>query len=84
MARVAHARIVYAPHILGGEPTVRGTRVPVRAVVLMHRLSPEMARLRQAFPMLTGDDITAALCFYDAHQAEIERYIAENVPGDQG
>jgi len=76
--------IVRSSKVLGGEPTVQGTRVPVRAIVLTHRLYPDIARLRVAFPMLSSEDIVEALAFYHANQEEIERYIAENAMNDEG
>ena len=74
----ASNRISRNPRILGGEPVVRGTRVPVRAIVLAHRIYPEAVRVLEAFPMLTPEDIDEALVFYRANQEEIDRYIAEN------
>jgi len=70
--------------VLGGEPTVQGTRVPVRAIVLAHRLNPDIARVHVAFPMLSNEDIDAALTFYHANHEEIDRYIVENEMNDEG
>jgi len=64
--------------ILAGEPVVRGTRIPVRAIVLAHRIYPELERLVIAFPSLAPEDIREALSFYRSNQDEINRYIAEN------
>ena len=75
--------VVRVPTILGGEPTLRGTRVPVRAVVLAQRLYPDRSRLRIAFPMLSPEAIEAALAFYAANRDEIEAYIAENEQQDE-
>jgi uncharacterized protein (DUF433 family) len=70
--------IVRDPRIQGGEPTVEGTRVPVRALVVAHRFTPDIAYLVTAYPSLTAALIEEALAFYDAHQGEIERLIHEN------
>lgn len=75
---VASDRIVRNPRILDGEPTVRGTRVPVRSIVLTARYSCDLDCLRQAFPMLDDADIQAALAFYKVHQGEIDQLIEEN------
>lgn len=76
--------VVRSRTILGGEPTVQGTRVPVRAIVLACRLYPDIERLRVAFPMLSDEDITGALAFYQANQKEIDDYITENAMDDEG
>jgi uncharacterized protein (DUF433 family) len=79
---VAHpkifTRIARNPHILSGEPVVKGTRVSVRTVVLMYRLYQDVGRIQEAFPALTHDDIVQALAFYKEHKAEINEYIAQN------
>jgi uncharacterized protein (DUF433 family) len=70
--------IVRRPEILGGEPVVAGTRVSVRAVVLMHRLYKDVAGVQRALPHLSQADIEEALKYYESDRAEIERYIAQN------
>lgn len=72
------ARIVRNPRILDGEPTVEGTRVPVRSIVLAQRLYADADRVARAFPTLNRAAVEAALFFYAGHRAEIERAIAEN------
>ncbi len=71
-------RIVRDPVIVGGEPTVQGTRVPVRSIVVLHQLYGDTERLRRAFPRLDSDDIREALDFYSAHREEVDTLIAEN------
>jgi uncharacterized protein (DUF433 family) len=73
-----YSHIVRRPDILEGEPTVAGTRVPVRAIVLYFRIYRDLDRLGHAFPMLTRAALEEALDFYQAHTEEIDRYIAEN------
>lgn len=54
---------------------VRGTRVPVRAIVVAWREYQEVQTLVEAFPRLTPDDVEEALVFYKAHRAEIDEQI---------
>ncbi|HEY7062004.1 MAG TPA: DUF433 domain-containing protein [Chloroflexota bacterium] len=75
---VQFPHVVRDPRILGGEPTVKGTRVPVRAIVLFLRYNGDLAHIFEAFPRLTQTDVDQALAFYQANQAEIERHIREN------
>jgi uncharacterized protein (DUF433 family) len=75
-------RITRNPRVLGGEPVITGTRVPVRAIVLQSRIYPEISELLRAFPMLSVNDIDEALRFYHEHAVEIDQYIRENDPDD--
>lgn len=54
-------RIVRDPNVLGGKPTVRGTRVAVDLILekLAQGASPEA--IVQDFPFLEQDDVRAAL-----------------------
>lgn len=75
-------RIVRDPRVLGGEPTIAGTRVPVRAVVVAFRLHGDRARVGRAFPTASPEAIDEALAFYESHREEIDRFIAENEADD--
>ena len=75
----AAGRIVRNPRVLGGEPIVRGTRIPVRSIVLASREYGGPEEARDAYPQLTPADVHDALAFYDAHRAEIDRYIRANL-----
>jgi uncharacterized protein (DUF433 family) len=71
----AFPRIVRDPAIHGGEPVVRGTRVPVRAIVVAWRAEPDFAAILQAFPRLSHDDVEEAHAYYAMHRAEIDERI---------
>ena len=76
--RSASRLIVRNPRIQGGEPVIRGTRVPVRSIVLARdRYQGDLARVARAFTV-DAAAVAAALAFYDAHKAEIDRIIDEN------
>lgn len=68
--------IVKNPRILGAEPILDGTRIPVRTVVQLMRLHGNIAVLQRELPTLTRGDIEAALEYYAAHHDEIEYWIA--------
>ncbi len=71
----AFPRIVRDPTIHGGEPVVRGTRVPVRAIVVAWDAEPDMPSILQAYPRLSQDDVKDALAYYAMHRAEIDERI---------
>jgi uncharacterized protein (DUF433 family) len=70
--------IVRDPHILGGEPTIKGTRIPVRSIVIIHQLYGDFEQVRRAFPTAPEPALREALAFYKSHRAEIDRHIQEN------
>ena len=72
-------RIVRNPRVLGGEPIVRDTRIPVRSIILAAREYGGVAGALEAYPQFTRDDVNDALAFGEVNKAEIERYIRENL-----
>lgn len=73
-----HCYIVRNEAILGGEPIVKGTRTPVRAIVEFWRLglAPEEVVVR--LPHLNLAQVFDALSYYSDHQEEIHAYIERN------
>jgi uncharacterized protein (DUF433 family) len=71
-------RVVRNPRILGGEPTMEGTRVSVRTIVEASRYIGTIDAIVDAYPMLDRASVEAALSFYRLNQDEIERHIAAN------
>jgi uncharacterized protein (DUF433 family) len=72
-------RISRTPGVVGGEPVIAGTRTPVRTIVQYARIYQDNpAMLETVYPHLTRADIDEALAYYEAHRAEIDRYIAKN------
>lgn len=71
-------RVVRNPRILDGEPTLEGTRVPVRTVVEAARLAMTPDEIVDAYPMLDRRAVDLALTFYWQHRDEIDRHILEN------
>ena len=56
-------RIVVDPAIHHGEPCIKGTRVPVSAIVASIADGDLAERVIDAWPQLTRDDVKAALKF---------------------
>jgi uncharacterized protein (DUF433 family) len=78
-----HAYIVRDPAILYGEPVVKGTRTPVRAVVENWRLGLSPEEIVVHLPHLTLAQVFDSLSYYSDHQDEIESYIVKNkIPED--
>ncbi len=73
-----HCHIVRNDEILSGEPIIKGTRTPVRAIVEMWRLGVSPEEIPQRLPYLTLSQVFDALSYYLDHQAEIHDYIERN------
>lgn len=72
-------RVVEDPNILDGEPTLHGTRIPVRAVILAWRdHHHDVKRIQPLFTSLTKADLEEAIRYYAQHRERIDEYIAAN------
>ncbi len=72
-------RVIQDPHIQGGEPVVKGTRITVASVVLAEREWGGVDGVLYAYPQLIAEQVADALAFYLEHQEEIDQYIREQV-----
>ena len=54
-------RIVVYLNMCSGKPTIRGTRIMVKNILGMVAGGYTMARIIDAYPELTNNDVTAAL-----------------------
>ena len=70
--------IVRDKDILSGEPIIKGTRTPVRAIAEIWRLGTMPEEIPQHLPHLTLAQVFDALSYYSDHQAEINEYIEHN------
>ena len=73
-----HCYIVTDANVLGGEPIIRGTRTPVRAIVEIWRMGVPPEEIPKRLPHLTLAQVFDALSYYSDHQDEITAYIERN------
>ena len=67
------------PGIGGGYPRIGGTRVAVRHVVEVFRLTGgDFERTWQMYPQLTREQVRLALDYYQAHPARVDEDIERN------
>lgn len=83
MIATEHHYIVKDEAVLSGEPIVRGTRTPVRALVELWRLGIAPEEIPAQLPHLTLAQVFDALSYYEDHQAEIHAYIERNRVPDE-
>ena len=73
-----HYYIVSHDQILSGEPIIKGTRTPVRAIVGSWRQGIAPEAIINHLPHLTLAQVFAALSYYSDHQDEINAHIERN------
>jgi uncharacterized protein (DUF433 family) len=59
-------RIVCDPNILGGKPTIKGTRVPVSLILNLLANGYSFERIVEAYPYVHEDDIKASLTYAES------------------
>lgn len=73
-----HRYIIRNSEILSGEPIIKETRTPVRAIVETWRMGVSPEEIPSCMPHLTLAQVFDALSYYSDHQAEINVYIEKN------
>jgi len=73
-----HRYIVRDDEILSGEPIIKGTRTPVRAIVELWRLGIAPEEILGDLPHLTLAQVFDVLSYYADHESEIQSYIDRN------
>jgi uncharacterized protein (DUF433 family) len=76
--KTKHPYISSNPDILEGEPIVKETRIPVRAIVELWRMGSSPEEIKTKLPHLTLSQIFDALGYYDDNKDEINSYIEKN------
>lgn len=73
------SKIIRVPGVVGGEPIIRGTRIPVRCIVIEYQEAEgDIHMVRRAYPQLSKSTIREALAFYERHREEIDGAIERN------
>lgn len=78
-----HLYVVKDENILNGEPIIKGTRTPIRAIVESWRMGIPPEEIINGLPHLTLSQVFNALSYYSDYQDEINAYIEQNrIPDD--
>ena len=65
------------PGVMGGDPCIAGTRIPVWLLVQASRIGSDEAEILKAFPLLRAEDLTNAWAYYRSNRVDIEQQITE-------
>ena len=66
------------PDVMGGEPRIVRTRVPVWLLVRARQLGTTEAELLSAYPTLRAEDLANAWAYYRVFKTEIDAQVQEN------
>ena len=58
-----HERIVCDPNIMGGKPTIKGTRLSVEFIMELVESGGTKQRIVERYPRLTIDDVEQAISY---------------------
>lgn len=75
---VAYRYITSVPGVQGGEPVIKGTRTPVRTIVLNWRLGSSHEEIVESLPHLTLSEVFEAMSYFYDNQIEIESLIEKH------
>lgn len=73
-----HLYITADKAILNGEPIIKNTRTPVRAIVELYRMGVAPEEISTHLPHLKLSEIFDALSYYSDHTDEINEHILKN------
>lgn len=73
-----HLYVTTNDQILSGEPVIRGTRTPVRAIVELWRQGSEPEEICRQLPYLNLAQVFDALSYSSDHHDEINAHIERN------
>ena len=73
-----HHYVITDDQILSGEPIIRGTRTPVRAIVELWRQTVAPEDIPKHLPHLSLAQVFDALSYYSDHTSEINAHIERN------
>jgi uncharacterized protein (DUF433 family) len=73
-----HFYVITDEQILSGEPIIKGTRTPVRAIVELWRQGIRPEEIPSHLTHLTLAQVFDALSYYSDHQGEINAHIERN------
>jgi uncharacterized protein (DUF433 family) len=62
--------VVKDPHVMGGVPVIRGTRVPAHLILALTRQGASETEILETYPYLSLEDVKVALQYAEEHPEE--------------
>ncbi len=76
--RRSHPFVSETPEVAGGYPVIRGTRIPLRAIIEVYRETPSIDSILEMYPHLTEEQVLGALEYYREYPERVDEDIATN------
>lgn len=76
-AEEKYPHITVDQDILGGQPVIEGTRIPVGNIIRAHQLGMDFDEILLQYPTLEPRDLHAAFVYYFDHQQKIDALLEE-------
>ncbi len=73
-----HPHIERRSGVCGGGPVIRGTRISVRHIAVLHKDGASVQEMLETYPHLEMSWVHDAISYYLDHREEIEREIEAN------
>ena len=73
-----HPHIERRPGVGGGVPIIRGTRISVRHIAVLHKDGVSVQEMLETYPHLQESWVHDAISYYLDHREEIEQEIEAN------
>lgn len=69
----SNERISVRPDVLVGKPVIRGTRIPVCLIMNLLAHGYDVDRIVKGYPILTREDVAAAVQYANEHPERVAR-----------
>ncbi len=76
--RRVHPFVSETSGVAGGYPVIRGTRIPLRAIIEVYRETPGIDSIIEIYPYLTEEQVLGALEYYREYPERVDEDIATN------
>lgn len=64
------SEVIKDPHVMGGLPVIKGTRVPAHLIGAIVKQGASELEVLETYPWLTLDDVRVAVKYADEHPEE--------------
>jgi uncharacterized protein (DUF433 family) len=74
--KIVHPYVTQKRNVQGGSPVIKGTRIPVSAILIHYKQGKDVDEILELYPHLTPAQVHDTLSYYHDHQEEMEKEIA--------
>ena len=75
--KLTYPHVTQHPGVVGGQPVVAGTRIPLATLIRAHQLGMDFDEILVQYPSLRPADLHAAFAYYFDHKDDMDRLIRD-------